>query len=282
MIWLYLSLGSALFFACLNIFSRVVSVDSKNPRALSFVFNLVAIFMAFGIYFLTGSYKNFSLPTRSEAWIYFFIAAVFYGLYERMRFYVTKALDASISSIIENLAVVIAFFISLFLYKESLTLSKLLGFILIIIALFLVINIKKFKISLKGILLGVIASIFLGIGWGLDKKGVLLFNPETYNLLVWVGPLAVLYFPYIKLKDIRVEIKNYSWKIVLLSFFNVAGYFLMLKAFNLNEATKVIPVTQLSILFTVIAGVFLLNERSNLFKKILAGIIAVLGVFLLI
>lgn len=281
MTWLYYSLGAAFCFACLNILSRVVSVDSKNPRALSFVFNLIATLMALSIFFLTGSNKNFSLPTQSVAWLYFIIAAVFYGLYERMRFYVSKSLDASISSIIANLSVVIAFFISLFLYKESLTLLKSLGFIFIMASLFLIVDRKKSKISLNGILLGLIANTFLGIGWGLDKKGVLLFSPETYNLLIWSGPLIILYFPYLKLNDIKIEIEKYSWKIVLLSFFNVVGYFLILKAVDLADATKVIPITQLSTILTVIAGIFLLNERSNLTKKILAGIIAVVGVFLL-
>jgi len=38
---------------------------------------------------------------------------------------------------------------------------------------------------------------------------------------------------------------------------------------------------QLSTIMTVIAGIFLLNEKSNLLKKIIAGVIAVAGVFLL-
>lgn len=281
MTWLYLSLASALCFACLNILSRIVSIDSKNPRALSLVFNFVCTVMAIILFLLTGSYKKITLPTQIEAWIYFFIASVFYALYERLRFYVSKVLNASINSIIGNLAVVIAFIISLFLYKELLTLSKAIGFILIMVSLFLVIDRTKSKISLKGIILGLIASVFVGIGWGLDKKGIIYFNLETYNVLIWFSSFIILCLPNFKLKDVKIEIKKYSWKIILLSFFNVAGYYLMLKAFELADATKVIPVTQLSVFITVIAGIFFLNEKSNLTKKILAGMIAVLGVFLL-
>ncbi|PJA55412.1 hypothetical protein CO165_03665, partial [Candidatus Roizmanbacteria bacterium CG_4_9_14_3_um_filter_33_18] len=74
---------------------------------------------------------------------------------------------------------------------------------------------------------------------------------------------------------------KFSWKIVLLSFFNFIAYFFGLKAFVLAEVTQVIPIMQLSTIMTVIAGIFLLNEKSNLAKKLLAGIIAVVGVFLL-
>jgi len=281
MTWLYLSLGSAICYACLGIFSRIISVDSKNPRALTLAFNLVSVMMAVVLFLLTGSYKKISLPTQTEAWIYFLIAAFFYGMFERLRFYATKSLNASVYSIIGNLSVVVAFFLSLFLYKETLTLLKSVGFILILVSLFLVVERKKSKISLKGILIGVIASICVGIGWGLDKKGVIFFSPETYNILLWTAPIIVLYFPNIKIKDIKIEFKKFSWKIVLLSFFNFTGYFLGLKALFLADATKVIPITQSSTIITVIAGIFFLNEKSNLFKKILAGIIAVVGVFLL-
>lgn len=281
MTWLYLSLFSAFLFACLNILSRVVSVDSKNPRALTLAFNLVCISMAIILFLVTGSYKKVVLPTQNEAWIFFIIAAFAYGMFERLRFYATKNLDASIYSIIGNISVVMAFIISLFLYKEVLTVSKFIGFIFILTSLLLVIEVKKSKISTKGLLLGIITSILIGIGWSLDKKGANYFNPETYNILGWTLPFIVIYFPGIDLKEVKREFKKFSWKIVLLAFFNFVGYYLTLKAYVLAEATKIIPIIQLSTLITVITGVFLLKERSNLGRKILAGIIAVAGVFLL-
>ncbi|MFA6513291.1 MAG: EamA family transporter [Patescibacteria group bacterium] len=127
MTWLYLSLGVAVCYACLNIFSRIVSVDSKNPRALSIAFNLVSTVMAIILLLFTGSFKNFSLPKIADAWIYLLIAAFFYGIFERLRFFATKMLDASIYSIIGNTSLIVAFTISIFLYKETLTISKLTG-----------------------------------------------------------------------------------------------------------------------------------------------------------
>lgn len=281
MTWLYLSLGVTVCYACLNIFSRVVSVDTKNPRALSIAFNLVSTVMALILILITGTYKNISLPTIKEAWVYLLISAFFYGIFERLRFYATKLLDASIYSIIGNTTVIVAFVISLVLYNETLTISKFIGSFLILISLFMVIDRKKTKISLKGLMIGLTASIAVGIGFGLDKKGAVYFSPEIYNLLLWVIPLIILIYPGIKIKEIKDQFKQFSWKIVLLSFFNFTGYYLGLKAFLLADATKVIPVVQLSTIMTVIAGIMFLNERSHIVKKILAGVIAVVGVFLL-
>jgi len=281
MTWLYYSLGAAISFTLLNIFSRVLTVESKNPRAFSVVFNLICIVMSLILFIGTGSNKTFSLPTQINAWIFLLTASFFYGLNERFRFLISKLLEASIYSIIGNISVIMAFIISFFLYKETLTATKLFGSTLIFFSFLLVSNIKKSKFSSKGVFLGVITSIYLGIAMSLDKKGAMFFNPETYNLLLWVVPFIVLYFPGIKINEIKAEFKQFSWKIILLAFFNFIGFYLGLKAFILAEATKVIPVIQTYTLMTVIAGVFFLNERKNLTKKIFAGIIAVVGVFLL-
>lgn len=281
MTWLYYSLGVAISFALLNIFSRVLTVESKNPRAFSIVFNLICIIMSIILLIVTSSYKAFSIPTRIDAWIFLFIASFFYGLNERFRFLISKILEASIYSIVSNITVIMAFIISLFLYGEKLTTSKLFGAIFIIFSLFLVSEIRKSKISAKGLFLAIMTSIFLGVAVSLDKKGAMFFNPETYNILAWVVPFIVLYFPGINIKEIKVEFKQFSWKIILLAFFNFIGFYLGLKAFVLADATKVIPVIQLSTIITVLIGVFFLNEKNHLVKKILAGVIAVMGVFLL-
>lgn len=281
MTWFYYSLGAAFCFASLSILSRVVSVDSKNPRALSLAFNLTSICMALALFIVTGSYKNILFPTQREAWVYMLIAAFFFGIFERLRFFATKLLPVSIYSIIANITVVAAFFLSVILYKESLTLTKTIGFFLILLSLFLIIEKKKSKVTLKAVLVGLITSLVLGIAIALDKKGATFFKPEVYNILMWTIPFAILSFPSVKIAEIKLQYKQFSWKIVLLSFFNFTAYFLGLKAFLMAEATKVIPIIQSSTIIAVIGGVFLLKERSNLLKKIFAGIIAVIGVFLL-
>jgi len=237
--------------------------------------------MALMIFFITGANKNFSLPTKFEPYLYLSIACLFYGLYERIRFYVAQVLEASLVSIINNISLAVAFFTAAFIYSEVMTINKIGGFLLILTALFLVSVNKVSKINRRGILLAILANVFLGIGWALDKKGVIFFSPETYNVLVWFFPLFVLYFPYLKFSDIKKEIKISSWKIALLSLFNVIGYFIQLKAQALADATRVIPIVQTSTLLTVIFGIFILKEKDNLFKKIFAGIIAIGGVFLL-
>src|SRR3990167_4509936 len=81
--------------------------------------------------------------------------------------------------------------------------------------------------------------------------------------------------------NIWFELKTASWKIIALDFLNSAGYYLQLKALTLGEATRVIPIVQASLIFTVLLGIFFLKEKENKIQKIIAGIACFLGVVLL-
>jgi drug/metabolite transporter (DMT)-like permease len=204
-------------------------------------------------------------------------------MFERYKFFAIKLLDASVFTTIINISVLVAFVGSLFLYSETLTAQKLLGGLLIIGALLTVsLNSKAKKSSIKGMLIAVPISIILGLGWMLDKKGAQLFHANTYNILVWAIPVIFIYLPYMKLDEIKTELRITSWKIVLLAGLNVVGYLMQLKALEIAEATRVIPIVQTSTLFTVLLGIILLKERDFIGRKIIAGVMAIIGVFLLI
>ena len=137
--WVFLAISSVFFFTSLNLLQRKLATDTNNPRAVAVLFNGMAAFIALSIFFISGSFKNFSLPTKLEAWIALLLASL-----------------------------------------------------------------------------------------------------------------------------------------------NVIGYLLNLKALEIAEATRVIPIVQTSTLFTVIFGILLLKERDNVPRKIIAGILAITGVYFLV
>jgi len=283
MSWTALAFSSVVFFTSLNLLQRVLAVDSKHPRAMAVLFNGIAALIALLIFALTGSHKNFVLPTAPQAWIALLIATFCYGMFERWRFLAAKLLDASVLTTIVNISVLIAFIGALFLYSEPLTVQKLLGGVLIVGALFLVsINNKAKKSSKKGVLVAVAISIVLGLGWMLDKLGTQYFNASTYNIFIWAVPVIFIYFPHIKLDIIKTELKLASWKIFVLAGLNVVGYLMQLKALETAEATRVIPIVQTSTLFTILMGIIILKEREHIPRKIIAGLMAISGAYFLI
>ncbi len=239
MTWLYLTGASILCFVALNLLQRVIAVESKYPRAMTFVFNSAAALISILIFFATGSHTNFKLPQDYLAYVFLLLAAVFYGIFERVRFSFSKELDASVSSIIGNLQVLVAFVAASILYSEEVTLQKVIGGILIVSALSIIYYKKKSKATLRGIMLAVVGSIAVGLGWSLDKKGAGYFNVGSYNILIWTLPLILIYLPSIKFKEMKTEVKTASWIIIL-------------------------------------------KERKDIFKKIIAGILAFAGVYFLL
>lgn len=281
--WVLLAASSLTLFTSLNLLQRKIAINAEYPRATAIVFNLWAVLLSLVVFFITGSYKNFSLPTEPAAWIFLAIACTSYAIYERWRFVIAKMLDASVLTIVSNISVAFAFIFSLFLYHETLTVGKLVGASLILVALVLI-SVAKHKqtISLKGVAVAFVVYSILGLGWALDKKGSLYFNPDTYQILVWIVPLIGIYFPYVKLSEIKYEFKVASWKVIVLAGINVIAYLLQLKALVLADATKVIPILQTSTLLTVMLGILLLGEKDNVARKIIASLIALVGSYILI
>lgn len=283
---IYFAIGALLSFTLLNLLQRKFSVDSKNPRALSVAFNTSAIIFVLLVFLFSKSYKEINFPDNSSQIITLSIAVLMYGLFERGSFYVAQKLDASMMAIISNLGNVIAFGLSLFIYKESLTLTKFFGVTFVFIALFLVSYEKKLKerdkSSLKYKFLAVLIFVMIGIAWSLDKKGTTDFGANSYTLFVWVLPLIFVVFPYIKVKDVLAEFKTLSWRILFLAALNVCGYFLLLKSLEKSEATVVLPIVQLNVLATVFAGVLFFKEKEMLGQKIIAGVLSLFGAYLIL
>lgn len=284
MTWFIFAASSVFFFTMMNILQRKLAVKSEDPRATAVVFNMIAVGISLIVFFISGAYTKFSLPQDPTVWAVIIFACTMYGLFERGRFYVAQALDASVYAIVNNVTVIIAVIGAIFLYSEPLTLQKFLGIFLVLCSLIIISYEKKRKvpIQLKDIGLAVVVFTILGLAWMLDKKGALYLNAETYSIFVWVLPLLIIIFPLVPLRNIKREFEYGSWKVFLLAGANVVGYLLQLKAFEIGEATRVIPVVQTTNLVTVLVSIFLLKERENILKKIIAGTIGLIGVLLLV
>lgn len=266
----------------MNIVQRRVAVESKNPRASSIAFLISGAVVAM-ILFLFTHEDQFSFPLHIPALITLAIATIAYGIFERGRFAAAKMLDASIFTTVINISIVVTFLCSILFLSEAVTLQNLFGVLLIFIALLLVSYAKsKIPLSKKGILYTCIISVFLGIAWVMDKKATLYFDPGLYALLMWTLPILIIAPPSLPLTQVRKEFQSAGKGIVFMATLNVLGYFCQLRALSLADATLVMPLIQLSTLTTVIAGILILKETENIPKKIFAGVLALLGAYLLL
>lgn len=284
MTWIYYTFISVFFFSLLGLSQRIIATKSKFPRAASFIFDVLATISTLIFLFATGDFKNVNFKASIYAWGIALIACFFYAVFERNRFLVYKYLDASNSSVVSNVSIVVAFIGALFIYHESLSLPKIIGSLLIVLALFIISRSKSKSshFTLNGLLFGILIYSLLGIGSMLDKAGTINFNSSTYSIIVWVIPTLMVYFPYIKKSEIATEIRIGNWKLVIAAILNALGYIYILKAFEISEATKVLPLAQTSTFFTVILAALFLRENENLGRKTICAILAIAGSVLLI
>jgi uncharacterized membrane protein len=92
----------------------------------------------------------------------------------------------------------------------------------------------------------------------------------------------MVYFPYVKNSEIAHEFKIGNWKLIVAAALNAFGYLFQLKAVEIAEATRVLPIVQTSTFFTVILAALFLREKENLGRKTICAILAIAGSILLI
>ncbi len=279
--WLILSLASVVIFTAVDLLMRVLAVKSEQPRTFSFIFNSWGAL--FAILLFIGELPSLSLPTSlpTSHLLLILIAIISYGLYERTHFSARKHIDASTITILFRLAPVVAFTGSLVFFGEHISGQQLLGAALLLSSTALVIHKNPHLRLHRPLLIALFSAFALGIGWMLDKPGSQGIPASLYSFIMWVGPLAMIALPSLSLTQLRREARIGGWKVALLAFLNVFGYFIYLKALTLESATKIIPITSSSSTLTVVAGIIILKENTNVTRKIIAGVLMFIGILLL-
>lgn len=279
--WLTLSLLSALTFTVLNLLTRILAVKSTHPRVFSFVYNCFGALFTFLVFLMEGKGVSLfqTLPVRQVA--YLSLAAFFYALFERFQFIARKHIESSTLVIVFRLTTVTAFLGSLVFFKESATLSKIVGATLLIGSSLIVIHKNPQFKNLRALGVAVFCAVALGLAWMLDKPASSGLSASFYSALMWAIPLPFIALPTLTIPQVKTELRIGWWKIALAAFLNVLGFVLYLKALSLAEASRVIPIVSSSATLVVLGGIIFLNERSHIAKKLIAGALMFIGILLL-
>lgn len=279
--WLILSLTAVLMFTAQNLLMRVLAVKSSNPRIFSFIFNSWAAMFAVFLFVIER-------PTLADiqpaSWVQLLLiagAVLGYGLYERTHFLARKHLEASTIAILFQLSPVIAFVGSLIFLHESLTVSKVVGATLLILASLVVIQKNPQLRFNRSILIALFSAFVLGLAEMFDKPASANIPINLYSAAMWTLSLPLIAFPSLTLKQVAKEFKIGGWKVALTAFFNVFGFVLYLKALAMTDASRVIPIISSSATFVVLGGIIFLHERSHFGRKLIAGILILIGILLL-
>jgi uncharacterized membrane protein len=115
-----------------------------------------------------------------------------------------------------------------------------------------------------------------------DKIGVTLVHPPVYIYLMFVITLLLL-SPYVFVKE-RLDLKK-EWninkiQILIVGFLDLFTYLMILFALQISKVSYVAAVREVSIVFSALIGIMLLQEK-NASKKLFGAVLISMGVVLI-
>ncbi len=277
--WKFYVIIYILLSALFNQSYKKTTNNMKNPGALTILIQLIAA--SFCIFLIP--FFELKFPKDYKTYIFLLLAIIFYTLNNRLSTTSRSGVDASIYSVIKQLANVFMIFFGILIFKEKFMLNKFLGSFLIISSNVLVLYKKGKFVFNKYVLFGVIANVCMAIGMMIDVNYSLEFNLPIYVLAILIIPSIIIFLiERIKIKDIINEYKkNNRFNIFITSFLWCFMFILKIKAYQLGNITLVAPLTSLSVMLTVLFSYLFLGEKDNLKNKIIAGIMILIGIFLI-
>ncbi len=192
--------------------------------------------------------------------------------------------EVSVVSILVQLSNFWALLGGAFIFKEILTVSKIVGVSLIVLGSILLIwQGQRINLS-KGKILILLAALLFSINSFVDKEMGKYFSASLYRSIMFFLEAMALFVFFLpgKVQAVKKEFKLQGKAIIFVGPLLSLSMFCLLKAFQVGgEASRVLPAFSLSLAFSVIAGIIFLKERDFLFKKIAALILVLAGTCLL-
>ena len=118
------------------------------------------------------------------------------------------------------------------------------------------------RISFNHLLMGVSASIFMGLAYNFIRK---LKTDEHPLVIIFYFPLIMLPISFVWSMLVWVQPVGYDWlMLILVGLFTQIAQFLMTKAYQQEELNKVSILTYVGMIYSLTFGFFLFDETYNL------------------
>ena len=275
--WKFFIILYLMFSVIFNYSYKSVTKSMNKSSAMTILVQILSsLFCLFFIPFFKIKY-----PNEIKVYLFLFLAIIFYTLNDRLGTIVRSRIDASIYTIIKQLSLVFMILFGIVFLKERIIINRIVGSALIIFSNVFILYGKE-KLN-KNIILGIIANVCLAMALIIDVNYSSRFNLAFYVLIVIIVPaMLILVFEKVKLNDIVLEYRKCNKTSLLLTSSSwVIMMITKLKSYSLGTVSVVAPISSLTVILTVLTGYLFFNERNNVIKKIISGILIVIGILLI-
>lgn len=283
--WIILTILSSFFASTTRIIQKVVVSNRDNDHfAFSGIFQIIVSAIFLGYTLLTNS---FELPNLSSSLVSVVAMVVAYALGNIMIFKAFHTAEASEVTIILASSSLWSIFAATILLGEAITTSDWISVGLIILGL-VIINYQKTNWKLNvGHLYAMAAAALYGFAFTNDAFILGHYKSvPSYMVIAFLLPgLATLLYRPRSIQAIPRLFSSFrSTATILVGSITFAlSAITVFTAYKLGGSASLIsPITQSTIIFTIIISYFFLNERSNMLKKFLGALTIIAGIVLLI
>jgi len=284
MLWLILVIISAVSGSLSKVLQKVLlKGEDSDPVAFGFIFQLLVAIL-FLLYALLTQSLHF--PMLAGLIFNIVVMSLFYGLGNLFTFKAFKLAEASEVSVIFASSTLWSVVAALFLLGEKLNSMKIVGMLLVIAGL-IAINYRKSKWKVnKGHTFAFLAAMLFGIAFTNDAFIITRFKSvASYMIIAFALPaFTTLVF---RPKSIKNVPYFFNKKIIVRLL--ICGFFYFLAALTIFEAYKrgglasiISPISESSLVFTVIISYIFLREKNHVWNKVLGTILTLGGILLLI
>lgn len=278
--WIFFAIISIFSMSVANLFQRVLMKDNKSDTvSYAIVFQLVCIVIT-GIFAL---WKGFVLPPPNAPYINFIFSGILYGLGTLCMFQAVKYLEASDAVILSAAGVVITIVTAIVFLHESFSLQKLVGTLLVLVAVFIINKSKKLILN-KGTFFAIGSTVLMSIAVTNDAYILKSYDAISYTPIAFLLPGIVIFlFSPKSIMKIHTVFTGKIFRNMLLLglFYSVQGMTYYIAMERGAGASQMAPITRATIILTVILAAVFLRERDHLGTKFISAILVTAGVLLL-
>lgn len=284
MSWLILTVISAITFSISRILQRVLLNNKDSDSfAFSFLFPTLVSLAILAYSLLTGT---FELPDLNSVWLNMIIMIIFYSVGSVFVYKAFKESPASEVSILFSSSSAWAVISAVLFLGEKLNSTDILGIVSIILGVVVIYYQKSnWKIE-SGHVYAVLGALMFGVAFTNDAFILNKYNSvPPYIFLAFILPaLAILLYKPSLIKSLpHYFSKEIFGKLILTSSVYAISAITIFAAYKAGGKASVInPISQSSVVLTVIMSYFFLNEKDKLAQKIVGSILVFAGALLLI
>ncbi len=284
MIWLTLSILSVLALAAAELTQQHLLnlEDPFDPRTSSVLTFLFQSFLTVPFIFILGIEKQifsiFNLAIFPRVLLVTFISSIAIVFYLKS----FKVKNISISSIFISFSVIVATFLGIIFFSESISYLKFLGIALILFAI-IIANYKNIILE-KNHFYGLVAGLIFGVCYTLDKSIVTHVHPLVY--IFWAFFMVAVWGFLVGSKSVVKALRNKKLKAYAPIVVSGTGYFLYnfmtFTAYRFGgEVGRVDAINNSHIFLIILFEFFILKNTKGTAKKLFSAALAIAGIFIL-